>query len=393
MNEPTDEVDPDAAAERDAGAGASYTLPANPLSELGADDVDRSSSARCSRPTPTRGPASRIRRRSAGAVDGGSGAPSDAVAGAAVAPRSCHRRCRAGLCVWRRTRWSRSSASSSATGCGHAAGAVGDREPAPAAGAPAAQMTARVPEPEIRPMEAKIEAPVQKASPPRAARPARQAARPQAPARAVADLEIAAGTGPRAETRRGRETAAPEKAVARNRRPRREKVAWTVEESRPRRRRLRWPRNPRHRRSPRRRKRYRRRRKPRRTKSPRPPAGAAPVAVRRAGRVYGPRRHRAEGRQGDLDHQIIGRNPIDGARVPCGPAKVTIDRERWQTVTLDVNAQAGNAAVVRERLRRPRGTLIISWSPPGAQIIVNRVAAGTAPRMSTSSASRRFRSR
>jgi hypothetical protein len=78
--------------------------------------------------------------------------------------------------------------------------------------------------------------------------------------------------------------------------------------------------------------------------------------------------------------QVIGRSPIDGAHVPCGPAKVTIDRERWQTVTLDVNAQAGNAAVVRERLRRPRGTLIISSSPPGAQITVNRVAAGNAPK-------------
>ena len=78
--------------------------------------------------------------------------------------------------------------------------------------------------------------------------------------------------------------------------------------------------------------------------------------------------------------QVIGRSPIDGARVPCGPARVTIDRERWQTVTLDVNAQAGNAAVVRERLRRPRGTLIISSSPPGAQITVNRIAAGTAPK-------------
>ena len=78
--------------------------------------------------------------------------------------------------------------------------------------------------------------------------------------------------------------------------------------------------------------------------------------------------------------QVIGRSPIDGARVPCGPARVTIDRERWQTVTLDVNAQAGNAAVVHERLRRPRGTLIISSSPPGAQITVNRIAAGTAPK-------------
>ena len=40
---------------------------------------------------------------------------------------------------------------------------------------------------------------------------------------------------------------------------------------------------------------------------------------------------------------VIGRSPIDGARVPCGPATVTIERERWQPVTVDVNAQAGVA--------------------------------------------------
>ena len=77
---------------------------------------------------------------------------------------------------------------------------------------------------------------------------------------------------------------------------------------------------------------------------------------------------------------VIGRSPIDGARVPCGPATVTIERERWQPVTVDVNAQAGVAAKVHERLRRPRGALAVSSSPPGAQISVNHVAAGAAPK-------------
>jgi PEGA domain len=77
---------------------------------------------------------------------------------------------------------------------------------------------------------------------------------------------------------------------------------------------------------------------------------------------------------------VIGRSPIDGARVPCGPATVTIERERWQPVTVDVNAQAGVAAKVHERLRRPRTALAVSSTPPGAQISVNHVAAGAAPK-------------
>ena len=77
---------------------------------------------------------------------------------------------------------------------------------------------------------------------------------------------------------------------------------------------------------------------------------------------------------------VIGRSPIDGARVPCGPATVTIERERWQPVTVDVNAQAGVAAKVHERLRRPRAALAVSSTPPGAQISVNHVAAGAAPK-------------
>jgi PEGA domain len=75
----------------------------------------------------------------------------------------------------------------------------------------------------------------------------------------------------------------------------------------------------------------------------------------------------------------IGRSPIDGARVACGAVKVTIERERWQPVSVDVDMQAGDAAVVRQRLHRPRGALIVSSSPPGAQISVNHVFVGSAP--------------
>jgi hypothetical protein len=77
---------------------------------------------------------------------------------------------------------------------------------------------------------------------------------------------------------------------------------------------------------------------------------------------------------------VIGRSPIDAARVPCGPAKVTIERERWQVVTVDVDAQPGSAATVHERLRRPRATLAVTSTPAGAQISINHVGAGAAPK-------------
>ena len=77
---------------------------------------------------------------------------------------------------------------------------------------------------------------------------------------------------------------------------------------------------------------------------------------------------------------MLGRSPIDGARVPCGPATVTIERERWQPVTVDVNAEPGAAASVHERLHRPRATLSLTSTPPGAHVVINRVAAGAAPK-------------
>jgi hypothetical protein len=77
---------------------------------------------------------------------------------------------------------------------------------------------------------------------------------------------------------------------------------------------------------------------------------------------------------------VLGRSPVDAARVPCGPAKVTIERERWQVVTVEADAQAGTTATVHQRLFRPRATLAVTSSPPGAQISINRVAAGAAPK-------------
>src|SRR5262249_58794972 len=73
------------------------------------------------------------------------------------------------------------------------------------------------------------------------------------------------------------------------------------------------------------------------------------------------------------DGKEIGHSPIDGQQVPCGAAKVMIERDRWQPVTVDVNLRAGDAAVVRERLHRPHGPLIVNSSPGGPQVSINHV--------------------
>ena len=74
--------------------------------------------------------------------------------------------------------------------------------------------------------------------------------------------------------------------------------------------------------------------------------------------------------------KMLGRSPIQQAAVPCGAAQVTLDRERYQTVTVDVTADARSVASVREKLHRPRGTLFVTSSPPGARVDVQSPAGG-----------------
>jgi len=78
--------------------------------------------------------------------------------------------------------------------------------------------------------------------------------------------------------------------------------------------------------------------------------------------------------------KLIGRTPIQKAAVPCGAASVTLDRDRYQAVTLDVTADARGVASVREKLHRPRGTLLVTSSPPGAQVTFNHQPIGVTPK-------------
>ena len=78
--------------------------------------------------------------------------------------------------------------------------------------------------------------------------------------------------------------------------------------------------------------------------------------------------------------QTLGKSPVAGAKIPCGAGVLTIVHERYQTLTREVNAEAGTPVAVSERLHRPPATLIVASSPPGAAISVNGQALGAAPR-------------
>jgi hypothetical protein len=330
--------------------GSPYTLPANPLSELGADDVD--SFIECTlleadaempagiadAPPPD------AEGHAAGTGAGGS-APRDP---AHVRPGGVA----AKLPSFLQGKALRAAPYVAIAVVGIVVGFALRGKPPPvtaAAPAPAPEIAARVPEPEIHAVEAKIEAPVPAGIPARAERlpGSGKPAALQAPARPIADLESATG--------------ASQKGGLLAKAPPAEKLAPVA--------------------------------KPAAAAKPAPPQKLA--VVEKPAPIDRPAPADAAGEPGACTarvvtepkdvkvlwgDRVIGNSPIAAARVPCGPAKVTLERERWQVVTVDVNAQAGAAASVHERLRRPRGTLVVSSTPPGAHIAVNRVAAGTAPK-------------
>jgi nicotinate-nucleotide--dimethylbenzimidazole phosphoribosyltransferase len=81
--------------------------------------------------------------------------------------------------------------------------------------------------------------------------------------------------------------------------------------------------------------------------------------------------------------KLIGTSPMAEARVPCGAATVTLRRDRYQPVTREVSAVAGNVAEISQRLHRPSATLSIGSSPPHAEITVNGISQGMTPRRVT----------
>ncbi len=78
--------------------------------------------------------------------------------------------------------------------------------------------------------------------------------------------------------------------------------------------------------------------------------------------------------------QTLGRSPLADAKIPCGAGELTIAHERYQTLTREVTAEDGTPVAISERLHRPPATLIVASSPPGAAISINGQALGAAPR-------------
>ena len=118
---------------------------------------------------------------------------------------------------------------------------------------------------------------------------------------------------------------------------------------------------------------------------PEPPPAAAPVAAAKI-----PPAARAEcvarvttkpaGAAVFWGDVALGPSPIENAPVRCGDAVVTVKHERYADLTRTITAERGRSAVVSERLARPPGKVMVTSSPPGARIKLNRHAFGEAPR-------------
>jgi hypothetical protein len=78
-------------------------------------------------------------------------------------------------------------------------------------------------------------------------------------------------------------------------------------------------------------------------------------------------------------NKTLGESPIESAKVPCGPAKLTFRRDRYETVTQQVSVTAGKTASISQHLRRPPATLVVGSSPPHGEIKVNGQRQGQAP--------------
>jgi hypothetical protein len=77
--------------------------------------------------------------------------------------------------------------------------------------------------------------------------------------------------------------------------------------------------------------------------------------------------------------KVIGVTPIEHARVPCGAASVTFHRDRYQPVTRDLVAK-GDGTAVSQKLHRPPATLVLGSSPSHAEISVNGQSQGFTPK-------------
>ncbi len=77
---------------------------------------------------------------------------------------------------------------------------------------------------------------------------------------------------------------------------------------------------------------------------------------------------------------LIGTTPLASVTVPCGAAKVTLRRDRYQSLTRDVTTAPGAVTTVSQKLHRPAATLAIGSSPANAEITINGQPQGNTPK-------------
>lgn len=91
---------------------------------------------------------------------------------------------------------------------------------------------------------------------------------------------------------------------------------------------------------------------------------------------------RVDTRPGDVAVSWAGRRlgvtPL-ALEVPCGPALLTLERDRWAPISRRVVAKPGETVVVEERMVRPTSRLQVSSTPPGAAVLLNGRVMGKTP--------------
>jgi hypothetical protein len=92
---------------------------------------------------------------------------------------------------------------------------------------------------------------------------------------------------------------------------------------------------------------------------------------------------RPEGARVMWGPHALGTTPVRRTQVPCGPARVTFDRVRYEPLQKDLAATQGTTTTVNEKLVRPTARLRIASSPAGATVRINNRPAGKTPRTLT----------
>jgi hypothetical protein len=87
-----------------------------------------------------------------------------------------------------------------------------------------------------------------------------------------------------------------------------------------------------------------------------------------------------DGARVSWDGRPLGTTPLNEVPVPCGTGTVVMRHERYRSTLHELTAAPGAPAQLSERLRRPPATLLVTSSPPQANITINDEPLGPTPR-------------